>query len=166
MIQTSKKAELFDKALVDLWQAEQVMFYRPDATIYHCAQCIEKMLKGALKCYDIGYDYDHDLEKLYKNLKDSEKVILNNVSSKSISSISLWGNSIRYKNMSNDPELQDGIQIFDLTKGVVKELSALEKVKIYFQEAQMLNKKLIRQAEELKSKSLKESKIKNSGMNI
>lgn len=58
MTAISKKAELFDKAIVDLWQAEQAANFRPDAAIYNCSQCVEKMIKGVLRCYDIDkYSY-------------------------------------------------------------------------------------------------------------
>jgi HEPN domain-containing protein len=68
MRQMTKKAELFDKAIGDLWTAKQIYKVRPDYAIYHCAQCLEKTLKGIMLCFDKDYDHTHDLNKLLTSI--------------------------------------------------------------------------------------------------
>ena len=149
----SKKAELFDKALIDLWQAEQAASFRADATIYSCSQCVEKMIKGVLKCYDIEYDYDHNLDSAYEKIVSSKKIPLTKDLTKHVDAIGVFGNAIRYKNMNNDPSIQDALKILNYTKEIVDNLSSLPGVKTFFTEAYQYNKALLRKSEDLLKKN-------------
>jgi len=42
-----------------------------DAVCFHCQQCIEKLLKGALKCLDVDPPHVHDIAYLTKLLSDA-----------------------------------------------------------------------------------------------
>ena len=58
----SKKAELFHKAIEDVWVAEQIWKVSPNNAVWHCTQAVEKMLKGFLRCLNRDYDYGHELK--------------------------------------------------------------------------------------------------------
>jgi len=49
-VHISKKAELFHKAVEDIWVAEQVWMVSPNNAVWHCAQAAEKTMKGFLRC--------------------------------------------------------------------------------------------------------------------
>jgi len=50
----SKKAELFHKAIEDIWVAEQIWKVSPNNAVWHCTQAAEKMLNGwyVAKCLE------------------------------------------------------------------------------------------------------------------
>ena len=60
----SKNAELFFKALEDVWVAEQIWKVPPNNAVWHCHQAVEKTMKGFLRCFGEDYEYGHDLYEL------------------------------------------------------------------------------------------------------
>jgi len=63
-VQVSKKAELFYKALEDVWVAERTWQGSPNNAIWHCTQAVEKTMKGFLRCLNKDYDHTHELKDL------------------------------------------------------------------------------------------------------
>lgn len=151
MTSMSKKADLFDKAIVDLWLAESAVNYRADATINSCSQCVEKMIKGTLKCYDLDYDFTHNISDLYERILDAKEIINTKDFSKEIALIGVWGNSIRYKNMKDDPNINDGKKILRLTNEIVISLASLAKVEPFYREAKEYNDRIYKASLEKKN---------------
>ena len=62
-----------DKAEGDFETAARELGVSPrpnyDAVCYHCQQCIEKLLKGALICFGVDPPYVHDIAYLTKLLR-------------------------------------------------------------------------------------------------
>ena len=78
-VHLSKKAELFHKAVEDIWVAEKIM-------------------KGYLRCFNKEYGYDHNLKALLEateELIDLTKEVTDN-----ILYLNRFEGKLRYKNMS------------------------------------------------------------------
>ena len=65
----SKNAELFYKALEDLWVAEQSWFASPNIAVWSCTQAVEKTLKGFLRCFNKDFDHGHQLRFLLDDVE-------------------------------------------------------------------------------------------------
>lgn len=151
MTSMSKKADLFDKAIVDLWVAKSAVNYRADATINSCSQCVEKMIKGTLRCYELDYDFTHNISDLYEKILGAKEIITIKDFSKEIALIGVWGNSIRYKNMKDDPTIGDGKKILQHTNEIVASLASLSKVEPFYREAKEYNDKIYKASLENKN---------------
>ena len=73
-VHISKNAELFYKALEDVWSAERIWYGSPNIAVWNCIQAVEKTLKGCLRCINREYEYEHALKTLLDQVMSSFKV--------------------------------------------------------------------------------------------
>jgi HEPN domain-containing protein len=140
-VHTSKKAELFYKALEDLWAAEQIWFGSPNIAVWNCSQAIEKTMKGFLRCVSIDHDHSHQLRSL---LEDVESVFHPTEESKKyILLLDDYGTSLRYKNMANDPSPEDAKLAITRTKQIMHEFNANPKISQFMDEAREVHTKIL-----------------------
>ncbi|MDD4565375.1 MAG: HEPN domain-containing protein [Eubacteriales bacterium] len=142
MIEVSRKAVLFDKAIADFNVAETICSYRPDIALYHLLQCTEKMIKGALVCYNDNVEYDHGISNAAEAL--NRKVKLSGEFKKTCDDLEGYSYSIRYKNMPSDPTKEMVKLIMNRVQSVMSEISQLPEVNQYYNEAHQLNVKLLK----------------------
>lgn len=143
MREMTEKAVLFDKAIGDLWIAEQIYKLRADYAIWHCSQSIEKMLKGTLKCCGKNYDHTHEISDLLEECLKAANVVISDDIQKDILYLSRINNSIRYKNRGIDPD-GEAKGIIKKTSGIMDHLSQIPDIKQYYQEALQLHNKMLK----------------------
>ena len=140
-VHTSKYAELFYKALEDLWVAEQSWFASPNIAVWSCVQAVEKTLKGFLRCAKMDFDHGHQLRFL---LEDVETI--NNVTpetKKYILYLDDYGASLRYKNMASDPSPEESRIAIARVKHILREFNANHIVSVFMDESREVHKKVL-----------------------
>ena len=152
-VHISKKAELFYKALEDVWSAEQLWTGSPNNALWHCTQAVEKTMKGFLNCLNTDYDYGHEL----KDLLDAvfELISISPDTAEFINYLNRFGIGLRYKNMSTDPTVDDARIAISRTKVIIHEFGKHPGVSGAMKEAQEVHKKI------LKANYVKSSKENN-----
>ena len=118
-VSISKKAELFYKALEDIWSAEQLWRGCPNNAVWHCTQAAEKIMKGFLKCFNRDFDFSHELKELLDAVFDVASVTPD--TTEYINYLSRFKSGLRYKNMSTDPTIDDARVAISRTKYIMQE---------------------------------------------
>lgn len=141
-VHISKKAELFYKALEDVWAAEQLWRGSPNIAVWHCTQAAEKTMKGFLRCSNRDYDYGHEL----KDLLDAvfEVTSLSPDITEYINFLNRYGMGLRYKNMSTDPTVDDARVAISRTKTIMQEFGKHPGVSDALKEAEEVHKKTLK----------------------
>jgi len=141
-VHISKNAELFFKALEDVWVAEQTWYGSPNNAVWHCIQAVEKTMKGFLRCLNIDYDHGHELDPLLENVLTVLEI------PKEISQYILYfdafGSALRYRNMSGDPSPEDAKVAITRTKRIMQEFNNSPKVSQFVDEAKEVHIKMLR----------------------
>ena len=145
-VHTSKNAELFFKALEDIWVAEQIWNGSPNNSVWHCTQAVEKAMKGYLRCLNMNYDYGHEihllLDAVMSDFKISEKV------EEYILYLNDFETKLRYKNLSNDPSPEDAKVAISRTKQIIEEFSSNPKISKFIDEAKEVYTKVLKASTE------------------
>jgi HEPN domain-containing protein len=141
-VHISKNAELFFKALEDVWVAEQTWYGSPNNAVWHCSQAVEKTMKGFLRCLNMDYDHGHELEPLLENVltvfEIPKKV------SQHILYFDAFGTALRYRNMSDDPSPEDAKIAITRTNQIMQEFNNNPKVSQFMDEAKEVHRKMLR----------------------
>ena len=138
----SKNAELFFKALEDIWMAELSWYGSPNNSAWHCIQAAEKLLKGFLRCLKQEYDYGHELMPLLYALTTSNKVSVE--FEEYVMYLSDFSSSLRYKSMSSDPSPEEARVAIARTKYLLQELRNYDMASAYINEASEVHLKLLK----------------------
>lgn len=139
---TSKKAELFYKALEDIWAAEQLWRGSPNISVWHCTQAVEKMMKGFLRCLNENYDYGHELKLLLSITKPFINMLPE--TEKNIMYMDDYGAGLRYRNMSSDPTVDDARVAITRTKQIMHEFGNHPKTIDFMKEAEEVHSKMLK----------------------
>ena len=139
---TSSNAELFFKALEDVWVAEQAWNGSPNNAVWHCTQAIEKTMKGYLRCLKMDYDYGHELNLLLDAVMTDFK--MSDKTEEHIMYLSDFETKLRYKNLSNDPSPEDAKIAISRTKQIMQEFNNNPKVSHYMDEAKEVHSKILK----------------------
>ena len=141
-VEISKKAELFLKAIEDIWSAEQLWGGSPNNAVWHCTQAAEKVMKGFLRCHNMDYDCGHELRPL---LEVVESVFeLSAEAKKSIVFLDDFGVGLRYKNMSDDPSQGDAKVAISRAKHIMQEFKNHADVTAYMKEGEEVHQKILK----------------------
>jgi len=138
----SKKAELFHKAIEDVWVAEQIWKVSPNNAVWHCTQAVEKTLKGFLRCMNRDYDYSHELKELLDIVESLFSMQAETI--KNILYLNGFGISLRYKHMSSDPTTDEAKVAIERTKQVMQEFARNDSVSDFIKEAEEVHAKIIK----------------------
>jgi len=141
-VYTSKNAELFYKALEDVWAAEQTWFASPNIAVWHCTQAAEKTMKGFLRCLNMEYEHDHQLRFLLENVESV--FAITDECMEYILHLDVYGNKLRYKNMPNDPSPEDARLTITRTKQIMQEFNANPKIAQFMDEAKEVHSKILK----------------------
>jgi len=141
-VSISKKAELFHKAIEDIWIAEQIWEVTPNNAVWHCTQAVEKTLKGYLKCAARDYEHGHELVVLLEEVEVDTTLTPDTV--KYIHFLNRYGTGLRYKHMISDPTANDAKLAIDRAKHILHEFETLTIVKEYIREAGEVHKNTLR----------------------
>jgi len=141
-VHISKNAELFFKAMEDLWVAERIWHGSPNNAVWHCTQAVEKTMKGFLRCLNIDYNHGHDLDVLLENVLTVFEIPKE--VSQHILYFDTFGIALRYKNMSNDPSPEDAKIAITRTERIMQEFNSNQKVAQFMDEAKEVHRKMLR----------------------
>jgi HEPN domain-containing protein len=141
-VHISKNAELFFKALEDVWVAEQTWYGSPNNAVWHCTQAVEKTMKGFLRCLNVDYDHGHELDPLLEIVLTIFEVPM--VVTQHILYFDAFGTALRYKNMSNDPSPEDAKIAITRAKQIMQEFNNCPKASQFMDEAKEVHKKMLR----------------------
>ena len=141
-VQIRKNAELFYKALKDVWVAEQIWQGSPNNAAWHCTQAVEKVMKGFLRCLNRDYDYGHELKELL-DVVDSY-IDLPSEITKHILYLERFEVALRYKNMSSDPTVDEARTAIMRTKEIIQEFGRNQRVSVYMKEAEEVHAKVLK----------------------
>jgi len=150
-VSISKNAELFFRALGDIWVAEQTWHGNPNIAAWICAQAVEKTMKGFLRCFNIDYDYGHKLITLLEEVE----VVYNATAEtkKFIMYLDDFNLSLRYKDMPSDPTPEDAKIAISRAKHIMEEFGANPKTSQFLVEAKEVHDKVIRASSEKYTKA-------------
>ena len=138
----SRNAELFFKALEDVWVADQIWQGSPNNAVWHCTQAVEKTMKGFLRCHNKEYDYGHELSSLLDAVMTDFNVT--EESEKYVMYLNDFETKLRYKNLSSDPSPEDAKIAISRTKQIMQEFNKNPKVSLFMDEAREVHEKIIR----------------------
>jgi len=141
-VHIDNKAVLFFKACEDIWAAEHTMVGSPNIAVWHCTQAVEKVLKGFLQCNNISYDSSHELEPLLEEVVAIIK--LSDACRENVLYIDRYKSGLRYKNMSNDPSLEDARVAILRTRQIMQEFNDNPKVAQFMNEAREVHLKVLK----------------------
>ena len=141
-IQISKKAELFYKAMEDIWVAEQIWQGSPNNAVWHCTQAVEKTMKGFLRCLNKDYEYGHELKDLLDAIDDV--TALSTDVTTYILYFDRFGVGLRYRNMTSDPTIGEAKSAIGRAKLVLGELECNVDVARFVNEAREVHHKMLR----------------------
>ena len=140
-VHLSKKAELFHKAIEDIWVAEQVWEVTPNNAVWHCTQAVEKTMKGFLRCLNKEYEYGHELKALLdvvEPLMDAEPETIKN-----ILYLNGFGVSLRYKHISSDPTIEEAKIVITRAKHIMQAFRDNINTSNFMKEAQEVHTKIL-----------------------
>jgi len=140
-VHIDKNSVLFYKACEDIWAADRVLAGSPNIAVWLCTQAVEKILKGFLQCNNISYDSSHELEPLLEEVVFLVK--LSDECKTNVLNISIYKSGLRYKNMSNDPSLEDARLVIKRTKQIISEFNGLPKISSFMDEAREVHVKMV-----------------------
>ena len=141
-VHISKNAELFYKALEDVWAAERIWFGSPNIAVWNCTQATEKTMKGYLRCLNRDYDFGHELKPLLDEVMSTFQV--SEVSEEYIMYLNRYGVNLRYKSMTNDPSPEDARLAINRTKHIMQEFNANPKISQFMDEAREVHTKILK----------------------
>ena len=141
----SKKAELFHKAIDDVWIAEQIWMVSPNNAVWHCTQAAEKMMKGLLRSLSTEYDHGHELKELLNAVEPL--MVLQPETIKNILYLNGFSVSLRYKHMSTDPSAEEAKVAIVRTKQIMQEFSNHPGISQYIKEAKEVHTKILKAAQ-------------------
>ncbi|MCL2200927.1 MAG: HEPN domain-containing protein [Oscillospiraceae bacterium] len=137
----SKNAELFHKAIEDIWISEQIWKVTPNNAVWHCTQAVEKILKGYLKCTGKNYEHGHELIALLEDVEVYTTLTPDTV--RYIHFLNRYSTGLRYKHMTSDPTADDAKLAIERAKCILSEFNNLATVKEHIQEAKEVHKKAL-----------------------
>jgi len=140
-VQIRKNAELFYKALEDVWVAEQIWKGSPNNAAWHCTQAVEKVIKGFLRCHNRDYDYGHELKELLDAVDGL--IELSPEITKNILYLDRFVVALRYKNLSSDPTVSEAQTAVLRTKEIIQVFKKNPNVSTYLQEAEEVHAKVL-----------------------
>ena len=140
-VQIRKNAELFYKALEDVWVAEQIWKGSPNNAAWHCTQAVEKVIKGFLRCHNRDYDYGHELKELLDAVDGL--IELSPEITKNILYLDRFVVALRYKNLSSDPTVSEAQTAVLRTKEIIQVFRKNPNVSTYLQEAEEVHAKVL-----------------------
>lgn len=138
----SKNAELFHKAVEDVWVAEQIWKISPNNAVWHCTQAAEKAMKGMLRCLNRDYDYGHELKELLRAVEPIVELQAETI--KNILYLNGFNISLRYKHMSSDPTVDEARVAIARTKQVIKDFGNYPPISKYIKEAEEAHFKILK----------------------
>ena len=138
----SSNAELFFKALEDVWVAEQTWHGSPNNSVWHCTQAVEKTMKGYLRCLNMDYSFGHELNLLLDVVMTDFKV--SDLVEEHIIYLNDFESKLRYRNLSDDPSPEDAKIAISRTKHIMQEFNDNPKVSKFMDEAREVHIKLIK----------------------
>ena len=141
-VHIDKNSVLFYKAYEDIWAAERVVVGSPNIAVWLCTQAAEKTLKGFLHCSNIPYDSSHELEPLLEDIVSVLK--LSDDCRANVLNLNIYKSGLRYKNMSNDPSLEDARIAISHTKHIMHEFSNNHTISKYMDEAKDVHTKMLK----------------------
>jgi len=141
-VQTRKNAELFYKALEDIWAAEQVYKGSPNIAVWLCTQATEKTMKGFLRCFGKEYGYDHNLEELLDAVNNLVKLPLE--INENVLNLNRYMGRLRYRNMPTDPTIEDAQLAISRAKTIIDDFAKKPDVSGYIKEAQEIHLKILK----------------------
>ena len=141
-VHVSKNAELFYKALEDIWSAERIWFGSPNIAVWNCTQAIEKTMKGYLRCLGKDYDFGHELKPLLDEVLSSFK--LSETTKENVMYLNRYGANIRYKSMTNDPSPEDAKLAISRTNFIMQEFNANPQISQFMDEAREVHTKILK----------------------
>ena len=141
-VELRRKAELFHKALEDVWVAEQIWQVTPNNAVWHCTQAAEKILKGYLFCFNQEYGYDHDLKTLLRETNKLAKVT--DATNESILYFEEFKSRLRYRHMPTDPTTEDAKLSIVKVKSVFDEFEKIPDISSYIREAKEVHAKILK----------------------
>jgi len=138
----SKNAELFYKALEDIWAAEQTWNGSPNIAVWHCTQAAEKVMKGLLRIFNRDYEYEHKLRTLFEDVESVIKVT--DECKAYILHLDTYENRLRYRTSPNDPSPEDAQIAITRTKHIINELTTNPKISQSMDEAREVHIKVLK----------------------
>ena len=142
-VRTSKNAELFFKALEDVWVAEQTWYGSPNNAVWHCTQATEKTLKGILRCFNIEFEHGHELEILLESVLSVFEV--SKETSENVLFLDKYRLSLRYRNTSSDPTPEDARRAISRAKQIMQEFNKNSSVAQFMDEAREVHAKMLKE---------------------
>ena len=137
----SKNAVLFYKALQDKWCAEQTYIGSPSNAVWSCCQAVEKSMKGLLQCYGVDAGGTHDLSILLESIENETE--LSNKSVGLIHDLARYDQRIRYKNLKNDPTVEEAKGVIIDANEVINEIIQHPKCSAFASEAKEVYEKML-----------------------
>jgi HEPN domain-containing protein len=141
-VNIDNKSVLFFKAYEDIWAAERTVVGSPNIAVWHCAQAVEKILKGFLHCCNLLYDSSHELEPLLEDV--ISVTALSDECKANVLNLSIYKSGLRYKNMTNDPSPEDAKIVISRTKIIMQEFSENPRISQFIDEAREVHTKTLR----------------------
>ena len=138
----SSNAELFHKAIEDLWIAQQIWKVSPNNAVWHCTQAAEKIMKGLLRCLNQDYDYGHDLNELLNAI--AHHIELQDETIKNIFYLNGFGIGLRYKHMKSDPTIDEAKVAITRIKQIMQEFGKNPSISIFMKEAEEVHDKILK----------------------
>ena len=149
-VELRRKAELFHKALEDIWVAEQIWQVTPNIAVWHCTQAAEKIMKGHLFCFNKEFGYDHDLKTL---LREANKLVeLTDNANETILYLDEFKSRLRYRHMPTDPTAEDAKLSIAKAKSIIDEFGKIPDISSYISEAKEVHAKILKSFTDRKSK--------------
>ena len=138
----SKNAELFFKAMEDIWAAGRLWYGSPNLAVWHCTQAVEKTLKGFLHVINAEFDHGHDLMVLMDYVMAD--FALSEDADEYITYLSGFSTRLRYKNMADDPTPEDVKIAISRTEFVMQEFNGNPRISQFMNEANEVHKKVLK----------------------
>jgi len=138
----SSNAELFFKALEDVWVAEQTWHGSPNNSVWHCTQAIEKTMKGFLRCLNMDYNYGHELNLLLDAVMSDFKI--SDQIEEYIMYLNDFESKLRYRNLADDPSPEDAKLAISRTKQIMQEFNGNPKISKFMDEAREVHIKMLK----------------------
>lgn len=141
-VNIDKKSVLFFKAYEDIWAAERVFAGSPNIAVWHCTQAVEKTLKGFLLCNNTPCDEtSHEIEPLLEEVVSI--IAISDECKANTLNISIYKSGLRYRNLSNDPTVEDAKTIISRAKQIMREINANPKTSQFMNEAREVHVKML-----------------------
>jgi len=138
----SKNAELFFKALEDVWAAGMLWYGSPNLAVWHCTQAVEKTMKGYLRVINVEFDHGHSLMALLVDVLAD--FALSEEAEEQITYMGGFTTRLRYRNMADDPTPEEVKIAISRTKQIMQEFNSHPKVSQFMDEAREVHTKILK----------------------